>query len=56
MPGASEKSEWISAAVFEYIEVFYNRERRHSTLDYLSPTDYEKIPLPLKSGGEKAKR
>ena len=29
------------AAVFEYIEVFYNRRRLHSTLGYLSPTDYE---------------
>ena len=27
-------------AVFEYIEVFYNRQRRHSTLGYLSPVDY----------------
>jgi hypothetical protein len=23
--------------IFEYIEVFYNRQRRHSTLGYLSP-------------------
>jgi putative transposase len=28
-------------AVFEYIEVFYNRERLHSANDYLSPIDYE---------------
>ena len=27
--------------IFEYIEVFYNRERLHSSLGYLSPTDYE---------------
>jgi transposase InsO family protein len=27
--------------VFNYIEVFYNRERRHSTLGYLSPIEYE---------------
>jgi hypothetical protein len=27
--------------VFEYIEGFYNRARRHSTLGYLSPADYE---------------
>ena len=27
--------------IFEYIEVFYNRERRHSALGYLSPADYE---------------
>lgn len=29
------------SSVFEYIEVFYNRQRRHSTLGYLSPCDYE---------------
>jgi len=28
-------------AVFEYIEVFYNRRRRHSSLNYLSPASYE---------------
>jgi len=29
------------AAVFEYIEVYYNRRRRHSSLGYISPVDYE---------------
>lgn len=29
-------------AVFEYIEAFYNRERRHSALGYLSPEEFEK--------------
>ena len=29
-------------AIHEYIEVFYNRQRRHSTLDYASPADYER--------------
>ena len=29
-------------AIFEYIEVFYNRKRKHSSLGYLSPVDYEK--------------
>jgi len=28
--------------VFEYIEVDYNRKRRHSALGYLSPEQYEK--------------
>jgi len=29
-------------AIFEYIEVFYNRQRRHSYLDYLSPVEFER--------------
>ena len=29
------------AAVFEYIEVFYNRQRSHQTLGYVSPVRYE---------------
>ena len=28
-------------AVFEYIELFYNRQRRHSALGYLCPTEFE---------------
>jgi putative transposase len=28
-------------ALFRYIEIWYNRERRHSTLDYVSPARYE---------------
>jgi transposase InsO family protein len=33
-------------AVFEYIEIWYNRQRRHSSLDYLSPAQYaEKLRL-----------
>jgi len=30
------------AKIFEYIEVFYNRQRRHSTLGYKSPIDFER--------------
>lgn len=29
-------------SIFEYIEVFYNRERTHSTIEYMSPEDFEK--------------
>ena len=28
-------------SIFEYIEVFYNRQRLHSTIGYLSPSDLE---------------
>ena len=28
-------------AIFEYIEIFYNRERRHSALGCLTPCQYE---------------
>ena len=32
-----------AAAIHEYIEVFYNRRRRHSTLGGISPADYETL-------------
>lgn len=31
----------MRAIVFEYIEVDYNRQRRHSTLGYISPESFE---------------
>ena len=36
--GTREEAE---RSLFEYIEVFYNRQRLHSTLGYLSPAQYE---------------
>jgi putative transposase len=33
------------ASLFYYIEVFYNRKRRHSALGYISPNDYEQSLL-----------
>ena len=30
-------------AIFDYIEVFYNRKRRNSALGYMSPVDFEKL-------------
>lgn len=33
--------ERLRVAIFEYIEGFYNRKRRHSALGYLSPAEYE---------------
>lgn len=48
------KSEWLHHYVYQtrdqaradvlfYIESFYNRRRRHSALDYLSPQAYEQL-------------
>jgi transposase InsO family protein len=41
-----DRPDWVSqaeakAAVFEYIEVFYDRIRRHSSLGNLSPDRFE---------------
>ena len=29
--------------IFEFIEIFYNRKRRHSAIDFMSPAEYEKM-------------
>ena len=39
--GAYETREAARQDIFEYIEVFYNRRRRHSTLGYDSPAEFE---------------
>ena len=33
----------LRIAVYDYIETFYNRTRRHSALGYLSPATYEHL-------------
>ena len=38
--------EEAKASVFEYLEVFYNRVRRHSTLGYMSPAEFERMHNP----------
>ncbi len=42
-----DRSRWRTRdearmAVFDFIEAFYNPRRRHSSLAYLSPTEYER--------------
>jgi transposase InsO family protein len=50
------KSEWVNhhryldrseatQSLFYYIEIFYNRKRRHSSIDYVTPQDYDALPL-----------
>ena len=47
-----KKNEWIYHThyrtreearkdVFEYIEIFYNRQRRHQFLDFMTPAEFE---------------
>jgi putative transposase len=31
----------LANAIFEYIEIFHNRERRHSALGYRTPIEHE---------------
>jgi transposase InsO family protein len=33
--------EQARSEIFDYIEIFYNRQRAHATLQYMSPLDYE---------------
>jgi len=35
--------EEAKSGIFHYIEIFYNRERRHSSLNYLSPLQFEAL-------------
>lgn len=38
----------LASEVFDYIEAFYNRRRRHSTLGMLSPADFEEVMTLVK--------
>jgi putative transposase len=46
----------LAREVFEYVEAFYNRTRRHSTLNYLSPADFENSTLGPNGSGFAASR
>jgi transposase InsO family protein len=42
-----EDADWQTrnearSAIFEFLEVWYNRQRRHSTLEYLTPAEFDK--------------
>ena len=39
----------LAQAIFEYIEAFYNPERRHSSIDYHSPIEYERRHTPIEA-------
>ena len=39
--GSFETEEEAKNVIFEYIEIYYNRQRLHSSLGYLSPVEYE---------------
>jgi transposase InsO family protein len=40
-----ESREHARRVIFEWVEAFYNRERKHSTLGYKSPVDFEREAL-----------
>jgi putative transposase len=50
-----EKAE-LRTEIFDFIEIFYNRRRRHSTLRMLSPVDYENSTLVPSDRGDAASR
>ena len=33
----------LANAIFEYLEIFHNRQRRHSSLGMLTPIEYENL-------------
>lgn len=45
----------LQSVVFDYIESFYNRERRHSTLGYLSPREFEMISINREEEDQESK-
>ncbi len=41
--GWKRRKTWtdLANAIFDYIEIFYNRQRRHSGIDYRAPIEHE---------------
>jgi putative transposase len=44
-PSPLADPQGLRTAVFDFIEIYYNRQHRHSTLDYASPASYEQQHL-----------
>lgn len=38
----------LANAMFQYLEIFHNRQQRHSKLDYLTPIEYERMHFESK--------
>ncbi|MDE0288784.1 MAG: IS3 family transposase, partial [bacterium] len=36
----------LANAIFEYLEIFHNRQRRHTALEMRTPIEYERIHHP----------
>ena len=37
----------LANAIFEYLEIFHNPQRRHSSLGYLTPIEFENNTTPV---------
>ena len=37
----------LANAIFEYLEIFHNRQRRHSALGMLTPVEFEVVHQPV---------
>jgi putative transposase len=44
-PENLKTKEEIERAVFEYIEIYFNRQRRHSSIHYKTPEEFERIAM-----------
>jgi len=42
-PENLKTKEEIEKAVFEYIEIYFNRQRRHSSIEYKTPEEFERL-------------
>jgi transposase InsO family protein len=45
-PASYPPSKRLANAIFEYLEIFHNRKRRHSALGMRTPVGYEMMMSP----------